>query len=115
MRNYIAIIAAATFAVLPLAAGAQTMASAPAAASITATKAAQLTPFVNQYVYATDGSVAGILHHLRGGNEAVIAVSEFTGAAPMVAVPLSNLDVMGGKVVIHNASFASLSNLPSVY
>lgn len=108
------VAAAAIFAltagtVLPQVANAQdSLTPVVSGSSITATKEAAIAPYINQYVYAADGSVAGILHHLRGSDQAVIAVSRFTGAAPWVAVPVANLDVVNGHVVIRSATFASL-------
>lgn len=109
MLKYLAALAIVAATSLTPAAQAQT--STAATPSIAAVKNAELKPYVNQYVYAADGSVAGILHHLRGPNQAVVAVSAFTGAAPMVAVPVADLDVIAGRVIIHNATFASLTRL----
>lgn len=113
MRKSLAILAIVAAAAMPFAASAQDNMPHPMDMSkMSAMTSDQLPHFVGQYVFATDGTIAGILNNLRGPNEAVIAVSAFVGAAKRVVVPIAKLGVVDGKVVIHDATFDSLIKLP---
>jgi hypothetical protein len=74
---------------------------------------AALPSHVGEWIYDADGSIVGSLERLQGSREAVVHVSTFfMGGNKLVVIPIEKLGVVGGKVVVHDATLASLKALP---
>jgi hypothetical protein len=75
---------------------------------------AVLASHVGDWIYDADGSIVGSLEQLRGAREAVVHVSTFfMGGNKLVVIPIEKLGVVDGKVVVHDATLASLEALPA--
>jgi len=74
---------------------------------------AALASHVGEWIYGADGSTVGSLVRLRGSREAVVHVSVFfTDGNKFVVIPIEKLGIVDGKVVVHDATIASLEALP---
>ena len=76
---------------------------------------AALASRVGDWIYDADGSIVGSLERLRGTREAVVHVSTFfMGGNKLVVIPIEKLGVVDGRIVVHDATLASLEALPAL-
>jgi len=73
---------------------------------------AGLPSHVGEWLYDPDGEVVGSLERLRGDGEALVRVSTYLMPGNrFVVVPVRDLGVVQGRVVLHGVAFSDLETI----
>jgi hypothetical protein len=74
--------------------------------------ASALPSHVGEWIYDPDGEVVGSLERLRGDSEALVHVSVYLMPGnKFVVVPVRDLGLVGGRVVLHGVAFNDLETI----